>query len=481
MNDIPRHKLREIIQRYGLTLVDDPRRVRALLLDLCGQYRREIFVLVQAQEDGVAEDLLEVPDSIPLEMLVSQLTHRLVENRALSQDAARWSVESWAYALDKPIIFTNVSPNESVGDAQHKPLGLAKSALPSQSRKTATQSQSVTYNADLAVDYYWRERDKPESAWVLLGQTPGKIRLPDNGVLKLCPHIAGEEFTVWAGAFPYADQVEVLELDKPVSDTIFLALQTFSNVSELTVDNGEPLSDLGFDHLRVLHLLKTLKLTWCTSITDEGFENLASLNNLEDVKIEWTHISDHGLRAFESLPALGHLGLRECKELRGDGLHSIQKNIKIQSLDLAGATNMVDAGMHHIGEMTQLHKLNLSHCSRITGLGLSKIRHLTKLSQLSLAWMPGLDDSTLAVVAALPQLISLGMSHSIITNTGLTQLRDMPSLAYLDLSGCDYITDRGLRSLQHLPSLTHLNLSVCKRLTSKGIDRLAKPGLSILR
>ena len=60
MNDEPRHKLREIVDRYGQSVVDDPRRCRALLLDYCGQFRREIFVLHTAQVEQVANDLQEM-------------------------------------------------------------------------------------------------------------------------------------------------------------------------------------------------------------------------------------------------------------------------------------------------------------------------------------------------------------------------------------------------------------------------------------
>ncbi len=46
MNDVPRQKLSEILSRYGQSVCDDPKRCESLLLDLCGEHRREIFVLV---------------------------------------------------------------------------------------------------------------------------------------------------------------------------------------------------------------------------------------------------------------------------------------------------------------------------------------------------------------------------------------------------------------------------------------------------
>ncbi len=99
MNDIPRQRLCEIVAQYGHSLGDDPRRTEALLRDLCGEYKREIFVLVSALREQVAEGLLTSRDSVPHEVLLAQLTKRLRENLALAEDAARWAVESWALAL----------------------------------------------------------------------------------------------------------------------------------------------------------------------------------------------------------------------------------------------------------------------------------------------------------------------------------------------------------------------------------------------
>ena len=64
MHDEPRQKLRELIIEYGRSLCDDPRRCEALLKDYCGQYKREIFVLVSALKSRVAEDLAKSEEKI---------------------------------------------------------------------------------------------------------------------------------------------------------------------------------------------------------------------------------------------------------------------------------------------------------------------------------------------------------------------------------------------------------------------------------
>lgn len=99
MNDAPRQKLREIIERHGREIITNPRRVEGLLRDYCGEFRREISVLTMALEEHAVIDLLNTSASLPRPVLLSRLAQRLCDNLALSETAARWSIESWAWAL----------------------------------------------------------------------------------------------------------------------------------------------------------------------------------------------------------------------------------------------------------------------------------------------------------------------------------------------------------------------------------------------
>ena len=106
MNELPRQKLCELITQYGRSLCDDPRRTEALLRDFCGEHKREIFCLVSALKERVAADLLASQDGVPQEVLLARLAKRLGDNMGITEDAARWTVESWALALGM------VSPKE---------------------------------------------------------------------------------------------------------------------------------------------------------------------------------------------------------------------------------------------------------------------------------------------------------------------------------------------------------------------------------
>jgi hypothetical protein len=98
--DVPRVKLSELVGRFGPGLSRDARQCKALLADVCGnQYRGECAVLVAAVEEGVAGELLGSSSGLPTEVLLGRLSDRLHENRGVSSDLARWSLESWAVAL----------------------------------------------------------------------------------------------------------------------------------------------------------------------------------------------------------------------------------------------------------------------------------------------------------------------------------------------------------------------------------------------
>jgi hypothetical protein len=100
MNDLPRQKLHELIIEYGRSLCDDPRRCEAFSRDYCGQYKREIFLLVSALQQGIAKELI-ASNNIPIELTLGRLIKRMQEDSGFTEEAARYAVEGWARALGK--------------------------------------------------------------------------------------------------------------------------------------------------------------------------------------------------------------------------------------------------------------------------------------------------------------------------------------------------------------------------------------------
>ncbi len=100
MHPRPPALLRQLIQRYGPTLSDNPRRVEGFLQDLCGQHPCEIFVIVHAQEAKIPAELLAAGALAGDAGLWQRLSRRLQDRMAFSPEAADRAVQSWALALN---------------------------------------------------------------------------------------------------------------------------------------------------------------------------------------------------------------------------------------------------------------------------------------------------------------------------------------------------------------------------------------------
>ena len=138
MNELPRLKLREIIERHGRSIIENPRRCQNLLRDYCGGYRREISVLTMALEEHAVADML-VASALPRKVILARLTQRLADNLALSETSARWSIESWAWALGL-IPEAELSPIEAGRAAKGSETELSQNAFPTQSAAQSTRA-----------------------------------------------------------------------------------------------------------------------------------------------------------------------------------------------------------------------------------------------------------------------------------------------------------------------------------------------------
>ena len=152
MNELPRTKLREIVARHGQQVVRDGRRVEGLLRDYCGEYRREVSVLVMALEEHVPSDLLAAPATTPREVLLARLARRLSDNLALSEAAANWAVNSWALALGQ-ISGDELKTIERPAPAQAVTAAAAAASAPAQRAPDTGSAAAVVVSADGRGDY----------------------------------------------------------------------------------------------------------------------------------------------------------------------------------------------------------------------------------------------------------------------------------------------------------------------------------------
>jgi hypothetical protein len=101
MRALPREQLRDLSQRYGPDLLQDPRRVKGLIQDVAPGYRREQAVLVAAVEDGIPQRIASASGPGPAKGDLARMARTLSERRGLADAAALWGVQAWAWALGK--------------------------------------------------------------------------------------------------------------------------------------------------------------------------------------------------------------------------------------------------------------------------------------------------------------------------------------------------------------------------------------------
>ena len=91
--------LRGIVVAQGNSIIDDPRRLRAMLKDLAASHPGQISLLLSAVDAQVPHKLLD-SGGTPVPLLEARLVEDLEKTMFLTGSAARWAVQAWAFALD---------------------------------------------------------------------------------------------------------------------------------------------------------------------------------------------------------------------------------------------------------------------------------------------------------------------------------------------------------------------------------------------
>jgi hypothetical protein len=110
MNNQARQHLFQLISDYGIDVTKDIRRLESLLKDYTqGQYKREVFLCVQAAREGVI-DALQNNKHLPYEVVAARLTKQLHQDYGLDLHAAKWAVGSWVVVLGLTNKFSRPKP-----------------------------------------------------------------------------------------------------------------------------------------------------------------------------------------------------------------------------------------------------------------------------------------------------------------------------------------------------------------------------------
>jgi hypothetical protein len=99
MNETAVRALQDIVTDRGRKILQDARQCQALLQDHSPSTRRENMALMEALKANIPPRLLALPPASLSEATIAKFAACLSGETALSAEAARWAVLSWAKAL----------------------------------------------------------------------------------------------------------------------------------------------------------------------------------------------------------------------------------------------------------------------------------------------------------------------------------------------------------------------------------------------
>jgi hypothetical protein len=139
-------------------------------------------------------------------------------------------------------------------------------------------------------------------------------------------------------------------------------------------------------------------------------------------------LTDKGLRAVSSLPALTFLDISCCK-MTDEGMRAVSNLPALTSLNISCCEKVTDVGMRAVSNLPALTSLNIS-CCKMTDEGMRAVSHLPALTSLDISYCFKLTDETLRALSSCNTLISLNLAHCKMTDEGLRAVSRLHALTF---------------------------------------------------
>jgi Leucine-rich repeat (LRR) protein len=253
---------------------------------------------------------------------------------------------------------------------------------------------------------------------------------------------------------------------------MFLAFAAAADVGWIERAGGLVVRDSGG---RVVAI--DLRSSW---IMDSDMPALANLPDLRRLDLSLTRISDRGLRALKTAPAIEDLNLYFAEQVGDEGTAILRNWKRLKRLNLRG-TKITDSTLEVLAGITTIEWLDIGW-AQVTDTGLDHLSSLTNVRSLTMGGNK-LTDSALQFLRQMPQIEYLdiggtqrtdsGLWSLLLTDAGVQAIATVTELRELRLAGTN-VTGRGLAMLKSLPKLERLNLQGCKRLRDDAAATLAE-------
>lgn len=214
-------------------------------------------------------------------------------------------------------------------------------------------------------------------------------------------------------------------------------------------------------------------------VTDSDMPRYARIADLRHLDLSLTRISDRGLRALKSAPAIEELNLYFAEQITDEGASVVRTWKHLKSLNLRG-TKITDNTLEILAGVPTLESLDIGW-AQITDTGLEHLTALTNLRRLTMGGNK-LTDTALGFLRQMPQLEFLdiggqqrtdsGLWSLSLTDAGMQSIATVTDLHELRLEGRN-VTARGLDAIKGLGKLERLNVQGCKRLRDDAVPALA--------
>ena len=238
---------------------------------------------------------------------------------------------------------------------------------------------------------------------------------------------------------------EVYLGESPIIDDSFLAFtKKFDGLRKLSLFAVD-VTDAGMANIASLDELRELDI-YDVLITDKALQNIANLRKIQVLRLYNTKCTDRGLQYIRDWREIRSLSLRSC-EFSDAAIDTIRQFDKIEKL-VIDCPKISDDG---IGKLSSLADLKVFWPPKHIGTqGLRNLKRLPALEELSLSGNGNVTDESLAELSDLKNLKRLNCAVNLIRGSGLAKI----PRSVEELSLCSNPID----TLTHLSHLAHLRL-----------------------
>lgn len=245
-------------------------------------------------------------------------------------------------------------------------------------------------------------------------------------------------------------------------------LQQWPELESLRISNVD-LSERICADLRVLQNLRSVALNRCQPIGSHATALLANLQSLRTLDLSGTAVTAGALLSLSSNATLVNLTL-DGSEIGNDGMRVVGTMKSLRLLNLADS-KADDEGVSLLSGLRNIESLNLN-TTMITDRSVQVIGAMTGLQNVFLARTKITDRGLISLCENRKDLRVLQLSGTTVSDAGISSLRKLGSLHWLDVSGCERISDEGLRAIGEISSLEILVCSAMSKITDSGMRDL---------